>query len=60
MDLQAKLLRAIETGEFIKVGDNKPTRVDARIIAAINRDLQKEMEAGNFREDLFDHIYVMY
>jgi two-component system, NtrC family, response regulator len=57
-DLQVKLLRVIETGELIKVGDNKPIKVDVRIIAATNRDLQKEIEKGNFREDLFYRISV--
>jgi DNA-binding NtrC family response regulator len=58
MELQAKLLRVLETGEFLKVGDSKSTKIDVRIIAATNRDLQKEMEAGNFREDLFYRIAV--
>jgi len=58
LDLQAKLLRVIEAGEFIKVGDNKATKVDIRIIAATNRDLQKEIETGHFREDLFYRISV--
>ena len=58
LDLQAKLLRAIETGEFIKVGESKSTKVNVRIIAATNRDLQKEIAAGNFREDLFYRISV--
>ncbi len=58
LDLQAKLLRVIETGEFIKVGESKPTKVNVRIIAATNRDLQKEIEAGNFRQDLFYRISV--
>lgn len=58
LDLQAKLLRVIETGEFIKVGESKPTKVNVRIIAATNRDLQKEIAAGNFREDLFYRISV--
>lgn len=53
LDLQAKLLRVIENGEFIKVGESKITRVDVRIIAATNRDLLKEIEAGHFREDLY-------
>lgn len=57
-DLQAKLLRVIESGEFIKVGDNKPSKVNVRIVAATNRDLQKEMEHGNFREDLYYRISV--
>jgi transcriptional regulator with PAS, ATPase and Fis domain len=58
LDLQAKLLRVIETGEFLKVGESKSTRVNVRLIAATNRDLQKEIEAGNFREDLFYRIAV--
>ena len=56
LDLQAKLLRVIETGEFFKVGESKPTKANVRIIAATNRDLQKEIEVGNFREDLFYRI----
>lgn len=58
MDLQAKLLRVLETGEFIKIGDTKPVKVDIRIIAATNKDLQKEIETGNFREDLYYRISV--
>lgn len=53
LDLQAKLLRVIESGEFIKVGESKATKVNVRIISATNRDLQKEIEAGTFRMDLF-------
>ena len=58
IDLQAKLLRVLETGEFIKVGENKPTKVNVRIIAATNRDLEKEIQQGNFREDLFYRIAI--
>lgn len=58
LDLQAKLLRVLETGEFLKVGDNKITKVNVRIIAATNRSLQTEIEKGNFREDLFYRIAV--
>lgn len=58
LDLQAKLLRVLESGEFLKVGDSKPTSVNVRIIAATNRDLQKEIETGHFREDLFYRIAV--
>lgn len=57
-DLQAKLLRVLETNEFLKVGDSKPTKVNVRIIAATNRNLQQEVDAGNFREDLFYRIAV--
>jgi len=58
LDLQAKLLRVLESGEFLKVGDNKPIKTDVRIIAATNRDLQKEIESGNFREDLYYRINI--
>lgn len=58
LDLQAKLLRVIETGEFIKVGESKPTRVNVRIIAATNRDLKKEVDLGHFREDLYYRVSV--
>ena len=56
IDLQSKLLRVLETNEFIKVGDTKLTKVDVRIIAATNRDLQEEVKTGRFREDLFYRI----
>jgi len=58
MDLQAKLLRVLESGEFLKVGDSKTTKIDVRIIAATNRNLEKEIENGNFREDLFYRINI--
>lgn len=57
-DLQAKLLRILETGEYIKIGDTKPTKVNVRIIAATNRDLQKEIKENRFREDLFYRLSV--
>lgn len=57
-ELQAKLLRILETGEYIKIGDTKPTRVNVRIIAATNRDLPQEIAAGRFREDLFYRLSV--
>ncbi len=56
--LQAKLLRVLETGEFLKVGDSKTTKVNVRIIAATNRDLQDEIKKGTFREDLYYRISV--
>lgn len=49
ISLQAKLLRVIETGSFIKLGDTKPSSVDIRIIAATNRNLEDEIDKGNFR-----------
>ncbi|WP_082171117.1 MULTISPECIES: sigma-54-dependent transcriptional regulator [Chryseobacterium] len=58
LDLQAKLLRVLESGEFLKVGDSKPTKTDVRIIAATNRDLETEIETGNFREDLYYRINI--
>ena len=58
VDLQSKLLRVLETGEFIKVGDTKTTKVNVRIIAATNRKLQDEIKDGKFREDLFYRLNV--
>ena len=58
IDLQAKLLRVLETNEFIKVGDTKPIKSDVRIIAATNRDLKQEIDEGKFREDLFYRLNV--
>lgn len=58
IELQAKLLRVLEMGEFIKVGDTKPTKVDVRIISATNRNLKEDMDRGRFREDLFFRLSV--
>jgi DNA-binding NtrC family response regulator len=58
IDLQAKLLRVLETQQFYKVGDSKPTTVDVRVITATNRDLQKEIEKGLFRADLYYRLSV--
>ena len=58
IELQSKLLRVLETSEFIKVGDTKPTRVNVRIITATNRDLQQEVDSNRFREDLFYRLNV--
>ena len=52
-DLQAKLLRVLETGEFFKVGDTKATKINVRIIAATNRDIENDVKTGVFRTDLF-------
>ena len=57
-ELQAKLLRILETGEYIKIDDTKPTRVNVRIIAATNRNLPEEIAKGRFREDLFYRLGV--
>jgi len=59
LSLQAKFLRVLETNNFIKAGDTKPTQVDVRIIAASNRNLEQEVEKGNFRSDLYYRISVM-
>jgi two-component system, NtrC family, response regulator len=58
IELQAKLLRVLESGTFIKVGDTKTQQVDVRIIAATNRNLLAESEAGRFRADLFYRLSV--
>ncbi|HSD64911.1 MAG TPA: sigma-54 dependent transcriptional regulator [Ignavibacteriaceae bacterium] len=59
ISLQAKFLRAIESNSFIKAGDTKTTKVDVRIIAATNRNLEDEIKKGNFRDDLFYRISVV-
>ncbi|MBF0519786.1 MAG: sigma-54-dependent Fis family transcriptional regulator [Nitrospirae bacterium] len=59
MTTQAKLLRIIETQEFQRVGGSKNIKVDVRIIAATNKDLQKEVKEGKFREDLFFRLNVI-
>ena len=58
IELQAKLLRVLETSEFIKVGDTKSTKINVRFIAATNRKLQQEVDNGAFREDLFYRLNV--
>jgi DNA-binding NtrC family response regulator len=59
LTVQAKLLRAIEQKEVLAVGANEPIRVEARVIAATNKDLLKEVEAGRFREDLYYRLNVV-
>jgi len=58
LDLQAKLLRIIQEGEFEPVGSSQTRKVDVRVIAATNRDLEKLLRAGQFREDLFYRLDV--
>ena len=57
--LQAKLLRAIQEKEIDRVGGSSPVKVDLRIIATSNRDLLKEIEKGNFREDLYFRLNII-
>jgi two-component system NtrC family response regulator len=57
-DLQAKLLRVLESQQFIKIGDTKTTKVDVRILAATNRNLLDEVKRDNFRSDLFYRLSV--
>jgi len=57
--LQVKLLRALQDATFEKVGGNKTQKVDIRFILATNKDLQKEVQAGTFREDLYYRVHVM-
>lgn len=56
---QAKVLRAIEDGKIERVGGSEKISVDVRVISATNKDLKKEIEAGNFREDLFHRLNVI-
>lgn len=58
--LQAKLLRVLETGEYIKVGDTKPTKIDVRIVSATNRNLKEKIANSNFREDLYFRLSVFH
>ena len=57
-DLQAKLLRVLESQQFLKVGDTKPTQVNVRILAATNRNLQAEVSKDGFRSDLYYRLSV--
>lgn len=57
--VQTKVLRALQEGEVEKVGDNKTTKVDVRVISATNKDLEAEVRSGRFREDLYFRLNVV-
>lgn len=59
MDMQVKLLRVLQEREFEKVGDNKPIKIDIRVIAATNKNLRALVDEGKFREDLYYRLNVM-
>jgi len=57
--LQVKLLRALEAKEILPIGSTTPRRIDVRVLAASNRDLQKEVKEGRFRDDLYYRLNIM-
>ena len=59
MPTQIKLLRVLESGEITRVGENKPFRVNVRVLSATNRDLEQAVKAGTFREDLYFRLKVV-
>lgn len=59
LDAQAKVLRALQENKITRVGDSKEIKVDVRVVAATNKDLRKEIEAGRFREDLYHRLAVI-
>ncbi len=59
LDVQAKLLRALQEGEIERVGGSRTIQVDVRVIAATNKDLAAEIKAGNFRDDLYYRLNVV-
>jgi DNA-binding NtrC family response regulator len=59
LDLQPKLLRVLENGEYYRVGETRPRRSAARIVAATNRDLREQVRTGRFREDLYHRLGVL-
>jgi len=59
LSAQAKVLRALQENKISRVGSDKDIKVDVRVIAATNKDLKKEIKAGNFREDLYHRLAVI-
>jgi formate hydrogenlyase transcriptional activator len=59
ISLQAKLLHILQDGQFERVGDSRPVRIDCRVIAATNKDLQESIRAGSFRQDLFYRLNIV-
>jgi transcriptional regulator with GAF, ATPase, and Fis domain len=59
LSAQAKVLRALQESKISRVGTDKDIKVDVRVIAATNKDLKKEIEQGNFREDLYHRLAVI-
>jgi len=59
LELQVKLLRALERDEILKVGDPQPTKIDVRFIAATNKNLSEQVAKGTFRQDLYYRLYVI-
>jgi two-component system response regulator HydG len=59
LSTQVKLLRALESGEIVRVGTNDPIKVNVRLISATNRDLNEAIAAGTFRQDLFHRLKVV-
>src|SRR5208283_614403 len=56
--MQAKLLRVLEEGEIERVGGDRPMRVDVRVVVATHRNLEEQVRAGAFRQDLYHRIFV--
>ncbi len=59
LSMQSRLLRVLETGEFLRLGERKVRKVDVRIVGATNADLKQEVEKGNFRQDFYYRLHVM-